>query len=204
MTRDGSATRTRILDAAQELVLDQGFAGTSVDEVIAASGTTKGGFFHHFPSKQELAGALIERYVAEDLRLLDDLFTRAERLSRDPLQQLLLFVGLQEEDADELAGDDPGCLLASFCYERDLFDESTRAAIAHAVLSWRTRTRAKLDEVVELYPPRIPVDLDALADEGLALFEGAYVLSRALGEPKLLKGQLRHFRNYLELLFSPS
>jgi TetR/AcrR family transcriptional repressor of nem operon len=203
MARDGTATRTKILDAAQALVLDQGFAGTSVDDVITAAETTKGGFFHHFPSKQELARALVERYVAEDMELLDDLFSRAERLSRDPLQQLLLFVGLQEEAADELTGDDPGCLYASFCYERDLFDESTRAAIADAVLSWRTRTRAKLDEVVALYPPRIPVDLDALADEGLTLFEGAYVLSRALGDPTLLKGQLRHFRNYLELLFSP-
>jgi TetR/AcrR family transcriptional regulator, transcriptional repressor for nem operon len=204
MARDGSATRTRILDAALELVLDRGFAGTSVDDVIAAAGTTKGGFFHHFHSKQELGHALVERYVAADMELLDDLFARAERLSRDPLQQLLLFVGLQEEAADELAGDDPGCLYASFCYERDLFDDATRGTIADAVRSWRTRTRAKLDEVVVQYPPRTPVDLDTLADVGLALFEGAYVLSRSLGEPQLLKGQLRHFRNYLELLFSPT
>jgi TetR/AcrR family transcriptional regulator, transcriptional repressor for nem operon len=138
------------------------------------------------------------------MELLDELFARAERLSRDPLQQLLLFVAFQEEAADELAGDDPGCLYASSCYERDLFDDATRGAIADAVRSWRTRTRAKLDEVVEQYPPRIPVDLDTLADVGLALFEGAYVLSRSLGEPQLLKGQLRHFRNYLELLFSPA
>jgi len=204
MARDGAATRTRILDAAEGLMLERGFAGTSVDEVIASAGTTKGGFFHHFASKQELARALVERYVAVDMELLDDLFTRAERLSRDPLQQLLLFVGLQEEAADELASDEPGCLYASFCYERNLVDEATRDLIADAVRAWRTRTRAKLDEVVAVYPPRVPVDLDALADEGLAVFEGAYVLSRALGEPKLLKGQLRHFRNYLELLFSPT
>ena len=49
-------------------------AGTSVDDVIAAAGT-KGGFFHHFASKQELARMLVERYVDEDMRLLDDLFT---------------------------------------------------------------------------------------------------------------------------------
>jgi TetR/AcrR family transcriptional repressor of nem operon len=204
MARDAAATRTRILDAAQDLVLERGFAGTSVDEVIARAGTTKGGFFHHFASKRELARALVERYVAADLELLDDLFTRAERLSRDPLQQLLLFVALQEEAADELAGGDPGCLYASFCYERDLVDEATRDLIADAVLAWRTRTRAKLDEVVALYPPRLPADLDSLADEGLAVFEGAYVLSRALGDPTLLKGQLRHFRTYLELLFAPA
>ena len=204
MPRDGTATRARILDAAQKLVLEQGFAGTSVDDVIAAAGTTKGGFFHHFASKQELARVLVERYVEGDMRLLDDLFERAERLSRDPLQQLLLFVALQEEAAAEPAPDQPGCLYASFCYERELVDEETRKLIAGAVVAWRTRTREKLDEVVALYPPRLPVDLDALADEGLAVFEGAYVLSRALGEPQLLRGQLRHFRTYLELLFSPA
>ena len=204
MPRDGTATRTRILDAAQQLVLEQGFAGTSVDEVIAAAETTKGGFFHHFASKQELARVLVERYAESDLRLLDDLFERAERMSRDPLQQLLLFVALQEEDADRLASDQSGCLLASFCYERDLVDSETQALIADTFVAWRTRTREKLDEVVALYPPRLPVDLDALADEGLAIFEGAYVLSRALGEPQVLRGQLRNFRNYLELLFTPS
>ena len=204
MSRDGTATRARILDAAQALVLEQGFGGTTVDAVIESAGTTKGGFFHHFRSKQELARALVERYAAEDMALLDDLFDRAEQLSRDPLQQLLLFVALQEELADELSGEDTGCLFASFAYERQLVDEVTREVIAHACRRWRERTRAKLDEVVALYPPRLEVDLDSLADEGLALFEGAYVLSRALGEPQILKGQLRHFRTYLELLFSPA
>jgi TetR/AcrR family transcriptional repressor of nem operon len=204
MSRDATATRSRILDAAQQLVLEQGFGGTSVDAVIESAGTTKGGFFHHFSSKRELARALVERHVADDMALLADLFDRAERLSRDPLQQLLLFVGLQEELADELAGAVTGCLYASFVYERELVDEVTREAIAQACRSWRERTRAKLDEVVAQYPPRLEVDLDSLADEGLAIFEGAYVLSRALGEPHILKGQLRHFRNYLELLFAPA
>jgi TetR/AcrR family transcriptional repressor of nem operon len=107
---------------------------------------------------------------------------------------------MQEEDVDE----DSGCLYASFCYDPELLDDATRAMIADAVLAWRDRTRAKLEQVVECYPPRIPVDLDALADEGLTLFEGAQVLSRALREPQLLKGQLRHFRTYLELLFAPT
>jgi TetR/AcrR family transcriptional repressor of nem operon len=201
MPRDGTATRSRILDAAEALVLEQGFGGTSVDEVVAAAATTKGGFFHHFPSKQELARALVERYVAADMELLEDLLARAERLSDDPLQQLLLFVGLQEDVLDELGGAAPGCLYASIMYERDLVDETTRELIAHAVQEWRVRTRAKLDEVVGRYPPRAAVDLDALADQGLAIYEGTFVLSRALNEPELLRGQLRLFRTHLELLF---
>lgn len=202
MPRDGTATRSKILDAAQNLVLEQGFGGTSVDEIIVSAKTTKGGFFHHFPTKQALAHGLVERYVAQDLELLDDLFARVEAESDDPLEQLLGFVELQEDLVDEL-GDVPGCLYASVMYEQELVDAGTRELIADAVRAWRTRVRAKLDEVVALYPPRVPVDLDALADQGLAVYEGTFVLSRALHEPELLRGQLRHFRTYLELLFRP-
>lgn len=203
MPRDGAHTKARILDAAERLVLEKGFAGTSVDEVIAAAGTTKGGFFHHFHSKQELAHGLVERYVAVDMELLDSLLEQAERESDDPLDRLLRFVSLQDV-TDELGGAVPGCLYASFCYEQELVDASTRELIAEAVLAWRAKTRSLLDEVVSRYPPKVPVDLDALADQGLAVYEGTFILSRALGRPELLRGQLQHFRNYLELLFRPS
>ena len=96
------------------------------------------------------------------------------------------------------------CLHASFCYEQALVDDATRELIAEAVRAWRLRTRDKLSEVVKHYPPRVPVDLDALADQGLAVYEGTFVLSRALGEPKLLRQQLHNFRTYLELLFNPA
>ena len=203
MPKDGAPTRTKILDAAQRLALEQGFAATSVDEIIASAATTKGGFFHHFPTKQELARALVERYVAEDMNLLETLVARSERLSDDPLQQLLLFVGLQEELLDDFDGGAPGCLYASFMYEQELVDDETHALIADAMRAWRSSVRAKLDDVVATYAPRVPVDLDALADQGLALYEGTFVLSRALDEPELLRGQLRLFRTNLELLFGP-
>jgi TetR/AcrR family transcriptional regulator, transcriptional repressor for nem operon len=203
MPRDGTATRSRILDAAEELMLDRGFAGTSLDEVIASAETTKGGFFHHFSTKQELGRALVERYVAADMELLEDLFARAEASSDDPLVQILFFVDLLGEATDDLGDELPGCLYASFSYEQHLVDEATRDLIGGAVRAWRTRTREKLDEVVERHPPRVPVDLDALADQALAVYEGTFVLSRALAEPELLRGQLRHFRTYLELLFEP-
>ena len=55
MPRDGSATRQRILDAAERLVIENGYSSTSVDQVIAASETSKGAFFHHSDSKLALA-----------------------------------------------------------------------------------------------------------------------------------------------------
>ena len=65
--RDGSATRERILDAAQRIVLERGFAATSVDAVLEEAPATKGAFFHHFPSKNDLGRALLKRYAAAEL-----------------------------------------------------------------------------------------------------------------------------------------
>ena len=97
MASKGEDTRNRILDAAQALVLGHGFAGVSVDQLIKSLGLTKGAFFHHFRSKNDLARALIRRYADDGLALFRDNLARARKLSDDPLQQLLILVGLYEE-----------------------------------------------------------------------------------------------------------
>lgn len=202
MPRDGSATRTRIMDAAQALILDHGFAATSVDAVVQRAGVTKGAFFHHFESKTELAHALIERYAAGDAASLETTMERAERLSGDPLQQLLLFVGLSAEAMDELdGGPPPGCLFASYCYEAQLFDAHTHGVIRRATAHWRERLGAKIREAAAVHPPRLAVDLDALADMLWVIFEGAFILSRTTKDPKAVAAQVRQYRSYLELLF---
>ena len=67
--RKGSDTKERILDVAEAGVLEKGFAATSIEELIAAVDITKSGFFYHFKDKNELAKALLIRYVErEDFR----------------------------------------------------------------------------------------------------------------------------------------
>jgi len=48
MGKKGEDTRTRILDTAQAMVLDMGYAGMSIEKLISSLGMTKGAFFHHF------------------------------------------------------------------------------------------------------------------------------------------------------------
>lgn len=202
MPRDGTATRERILDATERLVLRQGFAATTVDGVAAEAGVAKGAFFHHFPSKAELARALVERYARADAAHLEQVFGQATRLARDPLQRLLVFAGLLAEGAAAISGESPGCLYASFCYERQLVDASTLRLIEEAMQRWRARLVPLLREVADRHPPRLPVDLESLADQVMTVFEGAFVVSRATGEAAVVSRQLAHLRNYLELLFA--
>lgn len=200
-TETGADTRTRLLVAAEELILERGFAGTTVGAVIERVGVTKGAFFHHFDSKAELGRALVERYAEADIRNLEQSLALAERLSDDPLQQMLAFVTLYQEKLEGLEEPYDGCLLASYCYEADLLDEETLSVGRHTMAEWRRRLSRKLDRVAERHPPDREVDTAGLADMFTVVVEGGYVLSRALREPDAVARQLGHYRRYLELLF---
>ncbi len=56
-------TRERILQIAEALVYEKGFSGTSLNDIVSAASLTKGAFFHHFRSKDDLGRALVARYA---------------------------------------------------------------------------------------------------------------------------------------------
>lgn len=201
MATKGEATRERILDAAQAMVLDHGFAGVSVEQLIQSLGLTKGAFFHHFRSKSELARALIRRYADEGIQFFGDSLARARKLSDDPLQQFLILIGLYEEMFADLTEPYPGCLLASYVYELQQFDAETRAIINEEFILSRTELAKLIREIMTKHPPRREVDPESLADGFMSVFEGAFVLSKSLGEADVTIKQLRHYKAYIELLF---
>ena len=57
------ATKQKLMDAAQPLMIQNGYVATTVDEICAAAEVTKGAFFYHFDSKEALARELLERFM---------------------------------------------------------------------------------------------------------------------------------------------
>jgi AcrR family transcriptional regulator len=200
-TRRGSDTRERLLELAEAAVLEKGFAATSIDELIAAVGITKGGFFYHFRDKGDLAKALMLRYLERDREILDGIFTRADELNEDPLHGFLVALRLFAEMLAELPDAHPGCLAASFCYQDQLFNREIRDLNRSGVLAWRVRFRERLERIAAVYPPRIDVDLDSLADMVAGLVEGAIILSRILKDRNALPKQILLYRDFIRLVF---
>lgn len=201
MARSGAATREKLLDAAQALIFDHGFSATSVDKVIDRAGVTKGAFFHHFKSKAELGRAVIERHAERDMAHCDRTLARAERLSNDPLQQVLIFVGLLQEEAEELTDPVPGCLFASYLYQRLEFPVEVAETTAVTLAYWRDAFASKLRAAAEAHPPKAEILPEDLADSLLAVIEGSYVLCKAKGDPSIMTRQLGAYRSHLALLF---
>ncbi|WP_120002785.1 TetR/AcrR family transcriptional regulator [Nesterenkonia muleiensis] len=201
MTRNGAPTRQRILDGAERLVLEYGLGATTVDAILRETNSSKGAFFHHFPSKNHLARALVERYATADLSLLEGHLAQAREVSDDPAIQMVTFLRLFEESADEIVAQHPSCLYVTYMFDKDLFDDGTNDVILRTLTTWRERLVETLHRAAQAHPPRSPVDLDAVADHVVTTFEGAFILTRAMNDSSLMRRQLGIVRHYLAMLF---
>jgi TetR/AcrR family transcriptional regulator, transcriptional repressor for nem operon len=203
MPRDGAATRDRILATAERLITDQGYAATSVDQVIADSSSSKGAFFHHFRSKAELATHVVERYVRGDLAHLEAGLAAVAEID-DPAQRVLAFVRHYEDGADELLSEQSGCLYATVLAEREFSGSEINRQVAEATLAWRRAIVALLEPALAGRDGADAVDPDALADHLYTTFEGGFILCRTMEDPSAMRAQLRVFRQLLEALLVSS
>lgn len=202
-TRRGKDTRESILDCAQTAVLQKGFGATSIDELITAVGITKSGFFYHFKDKNDLAKALLERYLADEERIFDDIFSRAHELSDDPLHRFLIALKLLAELLDDMPTAHPGCLVSAFCYQERLFNRDVVDLNREGVQRWRRRFLGHLEKIAERYPPQIPVAMDALADMLSAVVEGGITIGKITGERTVLPDQVILYRDFVKAVFLP-
>lgn len=189
------------MEVAEAAVLEKGFGGTSIEELIAAVGITKGGFFYHFHDKSELAKALLQRYVENENRLFDELFSRADERQQDPLHGFL--AGLERLSAllGDLPSGHPGCIVAAICYQEQLFNREVADLSAGAVLAWRVRFRRHFARIAETYPPKIAVDFDDLADMLSGLADGGIILSKVLKDRQALPRQILLYRDFVRAVF---
>jgi len=195
MPKDGAVNRERILDAAEHLVIENGFAATSLDQVIKAAGTSKGAFFHHFDSKVDLARSLTERYVAGDIGQLRAALDATASVE-DPGERVIAFVRYFEDGADDLMSAQSNCLYVAVLTEQQLVSNGTADLINQAVEVWRKEI-ADLLTAASTSGDRDLGDIDALADHVFVTFEGAFLLCRSTGSPEHMRAQLRVLRHLL-------
>ena len=201
MGTKGEQTREHIMAKAESLILQRGYSGTSIEEVINQAGITKGGFFYHFEGKSDLAKNLILRYLVQDMEFFTGLSQRAQSLIEDPLQQFLLFLKLLAEAMEDLPDTHPGCLVASFAYEAFQFNDEVRELNAEGVLSWRRMFMSHFEKISEKYTLKIDKPLEELADMLTSIIEGGIIMSKVLDDQDILPKQLLQYRGYIRLVF---
>jgi AcrR family transcriptional regulator len=164
----GSAARERILETAQHLFYRDGYRAVGVDTIVAESGVAKMTLYRHFPSKDDLIAAYLERTNEQLLSWMEGLIAS----HRDPKVALeAVFDGVAKLTSS------PECLGCTFVAAAGEFPEPDHpghtAAVAHK--------RAVLRRLRGLAEQAGARDGNALAEELLLIMDGAWSAARVFG-----------------------
>jgi TetR/AcrR family transcriptional repressor of nem operon len=185
--------REALISAAVELMLLKGYSATTVDEVCASAGTTKGNFFHYFRSKEELGKAAIERFSALGRSDARSVVSR----KRDPLERVYALVDYFLDSASRAT---PGCLLGNLAQELSLTNPAIRSECAKQFEASIELLQEEL-EAARVAHGLKDVDSRMLAEMLLVIFQGGALVSKAAGDRKVLANALTQYKKYLKSVF---
>lgn len=192
-----SPKKEKLLQAAERLMLKQGYPATTVDAICTAAGVTKGGFFHYFKGKEDLGKEVLARFVAGiGLKMQ----TAAFRKKADPLQRVYGYIDFLTEMFRDPAAP-RACLLGHFSQELADTHPAIRTQCARHFGQWAAVLAQDLEAAKTKYAPRSGIDPRGLAEHLIAVIEGSLILARASQDKKVMEKNLQHFRRYLDSLF---
>lgn len=192
-------SRSKLLDAALRVIRTKGYVATTVDDICAIAGVTKGSFFHHFKSKEDLALATVDHWNV----MTGGFFAQAPyQQINDPRERVLAYIDFR---AEILQGELPDftCLLGTMVQET--FDTHPRIRDAcNAGISSHAQTVAvDIAAAKTTYAPNATWDADTLALYTQAVIQGAFILAKAQGKAEIATLCIEHLRCYVEGLLTP-
>ncbi len=195
LTPRGAATRARIVAAAVELMYVKGVNATTLDDVRAASNTSKSQLYNHFADKEQLVRAVVAERAAQVL----------ER-ERGYLQRLKSFQGLVRwrnalVQRNALQNGAYGCALGSMASELADQDEQARGTLAESFAEWEGLLAAGLRRMQDGGVLKRDADPDKLATGLMAALQGGYLLAETAHDitpmEVALDMALEHVRSFL-------
>jgi TetR/AcrR family transcriptional repressor of nem operon len=193
-------SKTKLLDAALQVVRAKGYSASTVDDICHEAGLTKGSFFHHFKSKEELALAAADHFSAR----ADAVFAGAPyQALEDPLDRLLGYVKFRKAI---LQGSLPEytCFLGTMVQETYETHPAIRAACDQHISAHAAEVAKDIQAAKRLYAPDASWSAKGLGLYTQAVIQGAFILAKAKNGPRIAEECLTHLERYLEMLFSRS
>lgn len=192
--------KSKLLEASLSLMIAKGYHGTTVDEICAEAGVTKGSFFHYFKSKEEIGKAAIDFFEQLQRRMLGE--ARLDSLD-DPWKRLQAFLDFFVAMADD-DGAPRSCLIAVMTQELADTSAEFRSLCEEKLKNNTLPLKTILDEVANLYPARQPIDTEQLSELFQSIYQGSLILAKARDDRAGLRRNVEHFRRYVAGLFGKS
>lgn len=190
----GEKTRERLIAAVIDLVREQGYAATSVDQLCAHAGVTKGAFFHHYASKDELAAAAARFWGSN----ADNLFALPP--SDDPVQRLLDYIDIRAAMMEGPVAD-CACLAGTMVQEVHATHPALRQACGEAILGHAASLDRDCADALAIHPHE-GMTAASLARYIQAVIQGGLVMAKAGDDIALAREAVSHLRRYIVRLFN--
>lgn len=192
--------RTRILEAARDIIRQKGFAATSVEDLCLAAGVTKGAFFHHFKTKDALGVAAANHWADTT----GALFAGAPyHEPDDPLERILAYLDFRRS----IIGGETfayTCLVGTMTQEVHASTPAIREACAHSIFGHAATLEADIKAAIERRAIAGDWTASSLARHTQAVLQGAFILAKASGDPQMARESVDHLIRYVRLLFGLS
>jgi len=187
----GEQTRRKILVAAAPIFNKQGYAGSSLNDLMEATGLKKGGIYRHFATKEELAAEAFD-YTWESVWTARLLHVDEKATGIEKLKQLIAnFV----EHRSPVAG---GCPVLNTATDADDGNPLLRARVAKALRSWLNCLHVIVEQAQKRGEARSGIDPKVVATLIVASLEGALMMSRLQRNDEALLRVQSHLNRYLE------
>ncbi|MBA8849969.1 TetR/AcrR family transcriptional repressor of nem operon [Ochrobactrum intermedium] len=195
--KQNPSTRSNLLDAALGVIRTKGYAATSVDDICARASLSKGAFFHHFSSKEDLAVAAANYWSETTGALFAD---AAYHAPEDPLERVLAYVELRKQ---LVQGELPDftCLVGTMTQEVYETNSVIRDACWASISGHADTLVPDIAAAMERYPVAGDFTAESLALHTQAVIQGAFIIAKASGDPQHAVESIDHLKRYISLLF---
>jgi TetR/AcrR family transcriptional repressor of nem operon len=193
MAPRGVVTKEKIIDEAIRLYNKQGIESTSINDLIAVTGLTKGSLYFHFQSKDELSFAALEKAKIRFLEFLDKALT-----GKTPGEGLENFFKRVVE-THRSTGFVGGCLFGNAALEMSDKDRRMAALVGDVFGEWIKKIRNTVQAAQARGQVRDDLPADVLARHIVMTIEGGIMLARLEKSEKHLKDCLKSLRTLIAL-----
>lgn len=196
--RQPAETRAKLVAAGQALMLRQGYAATSVDEICTEAGLTKGSFFHHFPNKDALCRAALDAWGEMGTRLYAEAWKDP---TGDPLAQLHALIDIMISFTT--TRDEPClCMVGMMSQELALTNPELRAVCAGHLADWTRAVERLLAAAKRVHRPAVEFDPGRAAWLLNSIWQGSMLIAKTRQAPEMLVANLEQARAYIDSLFA--